>query len=371
MLKTEKTALLSALNAVIGAVKANHANPIMSDFLIEQDGDGILVTGGNLSIEIRSRCEAKVEEDFQDFTCPAHRLLEIVKNAPEAQINIDLIDNGLQVQIRSGRSRLKLPAMPGSDYPKLNAGSANHTIGLSAELLAKAIKGVAFATETSPSRPYLCGVHLRPVDEGMDVVGTDGRIVAKRTIQSIAFDQDIASLPAITIPNESIKTIDALLSGGDDVELMISKQMVTLSVGSTVLLTKLVEGNYPEYRRIKPADDAILAKFSAAALEGAVNRVLIATPDAAYGISFNFTKDTLSLSARDMKAGEGEDEVPIEATGEIVSGFNGKFIDSALAHLDGDKAELLVGKDAAPALLRCQGDEHNYFILMPTRVRAG
>jgi len=370
MLKTEKPALLAALSAVIEAVKANSQNPVMSDVLIEKAGDGISVTGGNLDIEIRSTCDAALTDDFRDFTCPAHRLVDIVKNAPEAAITIELIDEGRQVQVRSGRSKLKLPAMAAADYPKLNVARLQHSVSLSSEILAKALSGVAFAAETSDARPHLCGVHVRPMKEGMDVVATNGRIVAKRMIEAIAFDEDISALPSITIPNKAVRPIENLLSNGDDVEMQFSKQMIVFTVGRTTLTTKLVEGIYPDYRKILPAADSVTSKFSGAALGGAVTRVLIATPDAGYGMSFKFSSASLSLSARDMKAGEGEDEVPIEADGEITTGFNGRFVLSALAHLDEDKLELTVGQDAAPARLRAHGDEHNYIILMPTRVRA-
>lgn len=370
MLKTEKPALLAALSAVIDAVKANHKNPVLSDFLIERAGDGIAVTGGNLSIEIRSTCAATLDDAFTGFTCPAHRMLDIVKNAPEATIAIEMIGND-QVQIRSGRSKLKLPAMPASDYPKLSASKLPHSVALSSELLAKALSGVAFAAETAVARAHLCGVHVRPMKEGMDLVATSGLILAKRMIQALAFDEDISNLPAITIPNEAIRSIGGLLASGDDVEISFSTQTAVFVVGSTMLTTKLVEGNFPDYRRILPAAESVTAKFNASELDGAVKRVMIATPDSGYGMSFKFSPEAVALSARDNKAGEGEDEVAIEANGEITTGFNGKFVTSAIDHLDEEKLELIVGKDAAPAMIRRMGDDHNYIILMPTRVRAG
>lgn len=370
MLKVEKSALLAALSAAIDAVKTNSANPVMSDFLIERSQDGIFVTGGNMDIEIRSTCVATPSDDFRDFTCPAHRLFEIAKNAPEAAIAVELVEDGRQVQIRSGRSKLKLPAMSASDYPKLNVARLPHSVGMSSEVFAKAISGVAFAAETSDTRPHLCGVHIRPLKEGMDVVATNGRIVAKRMIDAIAFDDDISGLPAITIPNKAVRFVENLLSAGDDVEMQFSSQMIVFTVGTTMLTTKLVEGIYPDYPKIVPAPGSITSKISGSALSGAVTRVLIATPDAAYGMSFDFSKERLSLSARDMKAGEAEDEIQIEATGEIATGFNGRFVLSAIAHMDDDKLELIVGKEAAPAMIRHQGEEKNYIILMPTRVRA-
>lgn len=370
MLKTEKAALLAAMNVVIDAVKQKASVPVLSDVLVEPVKGGIALTGGNASIEIRSECDAEAQA-FDAFTCPAHRLLAIVKAAPDTRLTMEIVEDGRQVQIRSGKSRLKLPIMRGVDYPRLDAGKVQHTLSLNAASLAKAIDGVAFAAETSADRPYLCGVYVHADEKGMNLVATNGRILAKRSLPAIEFDQDITSIPGIIVPNETIGPISKILASGEDVSLELSKDKLMVTVGRTRLITKLVDGAYPDYRRILPSENGIVAGFSAAALSGAVGRVLIATPDAGFGMSFDFTADRLALSARDAKAGEGEDEIAVTATGDLTTGFNGRFVDQALSHLDSDEAELKIGLDAAPALLRCRGDDHNYIILMPTKVRAG
>ncbi len=371
MLKTEKAALLAALNVVNDAVKAKNTIPILADVLIEKDGAGITLTGGNLSMEIRSHCAAEVDGDFPSFTCPAARLLAIVKAAPDTRITIEVVEGGQQVQIRSGKSRLKLPAMKGPDYPKLDVGKVEHTASLNASSMQKAIDGVAFAAETAADRPYLCGVYLHADAKGMHLVATNGRVLAKRTLPAIEFDQDVSTIPGIIVPNEAIGPITKILGSGEDAEIQISKEKLVVAVGKVRMITKLIDGTFPDYVRIMPAKESITAGFSAQALASAVNRVIIATPDAGFGMSFDFTADRLALAARDAKAGEGEDEIAVTSSGDLVTGFNGRFVDQALSHLDGDDAELKIGKDAAPALLRRKGDEDNYIILMPTKVRAG
>ena len=371
MLKTEKAALLAALNVVNDAVKSKNTVPILSDVLIEKDGDGIMLTGGNLSMEIRSHCEAEVTGDLPAFTCPSSRLLAIVKAAPDTRITIELVEDGRQALIRSGKSRLKLPAMNGNDYPKLDAGKVTHTASLNASTMQKAIEGVAFAAETAADRPYLCGVYLHGDAKGMHLVATNGRVLAKRTLPAIEFDQDVSAIPGIIVPNEAISPITKILGSGEDAELQVSSEKLVIAVGRVRLITKLIDGTFPDYVLIMPSKDSIVAGFSAQARASAVNRVIIATPDAGFGMSFDFTADRLALVARDAKAGEGEDEIAVTSSGDLVTGFNGRFVDQALSHLDGDEAEIKVGKDAAPAMIRRKGDDQNYIILMPTKVRAG
>jgi DNA polymerase-3 subunit beta len=373
MFVTEKPALSDALAIVKDVVKSKNKFPILSNVLIERDGDMLTARASDLNLEISTRFAATIGEDFQPFTCPAHIFADIVRNAPEDRIAINAVQQAgviAAIQIKSGRSKLKLPVLPASDFPKLDAGSLKHQMSLGASKLQKALQAVEYAAETEAARYYICGVHLEPGEDGLTLVATDGKRLVKRIIAAIEFDQDdLSDIPRVTVPSDTVDRIIKLLDGRDDVTVELSDQKIRVAAGGTVLNSKLIDGNFPAYRQIVPDPSSYTSRFSGKALSDAVGRLLTVTPDAGNGILFNFTRETIALMARDISAGEGEDEVPAETDGEIRTGFHGRHLREALAHNEGDSFELLVGHGASPALLRAAGDLVNYTILMPMQVK--
>lgn len=373
MFVTEKPALADALAIVRDVVKSKNKFPILDNVLIEQSGDRLTARASNLTLEICTQFAATIGEDFLPYTCPAHIFADIVRNAPEDRIAINAIDQAgtmAAIQIKSGRSRLKLPVLPASDFPKLDAGSLPHELSLNASTLAKALRAVEYAAETNAAKYYLCGVRLEPCADGLVLVATDGKRLEKRTIPAIDFDQDdLSSMPAITVPSETVAKIVKLLDGIDTVVVEWSRERIRVTAGETTMTSKLVDGEFPAWRRIEPQPDSLVSRFSGKALSDAMQRLLTVTPDAGNGIAFDFGAEVISLRSRDIAVGEGEDEIAAETNGEIRTGYHGRHLREAIAHYEGDNFELLVSQGALPSLLRIAGNVSDYTVLMPMQVK--
>ncbi len=373
MFVTEKPALAEALAVVRDVVKSKNKVPILDNVLIERDGERLTALSSNLAIEIRTRFAATVGEEFIPFTCPAHIFADIVRNAPEDRIAVNAVEQAgvmAQILIKSGRSRLKLPVLPASDFPKLDAGNLPHELSLNAVTLQKALRAVEYAAETNPAKFYLCGVRFEPDDEGVSLVATNGVRLERRLIAANDFDQDdFSGMRAVIIPSESVDRIIKLLDGADTAIVQWSGDRMRVTAGETTLTTKLIDGEYPAWRRIAPEKDSLVSRFSGKSLGDAIQRLLTVTPDAGNGVAFRFTPETLSLRSRDINVGEGEDEITVETNGEIQTGYHGRHLREAIAHYDGDNFEMLIGPGAAPTLLRIAGHEAAYTILMPMQVK--
>ncbi|MDR6757806.1 DNA polymerase-3 subunit beta [Mycoplana sp. BE70] len=373
MFKTEKHAFVAALASIIGVVNRNAKIPIQQNALFERDSEAVTVRGTSMDIEMAARFTATVAADFEDFTVPAHLVADAVKSMPDGQeIRVERIDQAgkmIGIYVKSGRSRIKLPVLPASDFPKLDAATLPNQLSLASSVLARALKATVHAVSTDQTRYYLAGVYLRPKKEGLHLVATDGLRLSVRLIKAIDIDQEdaIAKLPPIIIPTKAVEAILKIIADGEDVTVDYSDMKLRISCASRVMTAKLVEATFPDYERIQPEASAIRTSFSASTLSGAIARVLVATPDAGLGVAFRFAAGALAINARDYAVGEGDDEIDCEADGEIETGYNGKHMREALEHTEGDAVELLTSTGASPSLLRAAGDDLNYTILMPMK----
>jgi DNA polymerase-3 subunit beta len=373
MFKAEKSALAAALAAVIPVVKAKNTMPILQNVLIERDGDQLMARGSNMDMEIAARFDAVILPEFEPFTCPGHLFNDFVKNAPETTVTVDATtgDTGLQsVRFKSGRASLKQPVLPAIAFPKIEAGSLKHGINIAGETLADAIEAVAYAAETDTTRPYICGVLLEGVSDGLNVVATDGKRIARRMIRANAFDEgvDLAELPRITLPSSIISAIVKALRDAEDVTLELSALKVRLVAGSVVLTAKLLDSNFPDWNGYVKAGTNI-ATVGNKALQDALGRALIATPETGNGVLFTFGDDGLTLTASDNMGGEGEDAIDAEIDKPLTIGLNGKHLRDALAHTTGETIEILLDDPSSPVVMRPQGDPVNLTMLLSMKVK--
>jgi DNA polymerase-3 subunit beta len=373
MFTTEKAALLGALVAIRDVARQKATIPILANALIEKRGDMLTVTGTNLNMEITSAFAADIAPDFQPFTCPASLLTEIVRNAPDG-FNITIEAIALHgrfdsVRIRSGKSKTKLPVLPAADFPSMKSGDMPHEFSLNASTLSKALSGVAYAAETNEQRFSLCGVYLDPTEQGLVVVATNRLRLAQRLIRMVEFDQEELTFEPIIVPNDAISPIVKILDKQPDVKVELSDAKIRITAGATSLISKLVDGEYLPYEKLKPSATAIKLSFSAKALSDAVARVLTVSTDAMSGIAFSFADGRVSLQSRDDKNGESEDEVAAVGGAAVQTGFHGKDFLAALAHLEKDEAEFTVSDDRIPARLSAVGDTDVVMMLAPMRVK--
>lgn len=374
MFRTEKPALLAALQTIRHASKGKATVPILSNALFERHEDRLMVTGSNLDTEISATFAAEIDASFEPFTCHAETLAEIVRNAPDGfNINVGKVvtAGGFEsVQIAVGKAKVKLPTLPATDFPSMKPDPLAHQFTLDAATLAKAISTVSYATETNEQRYAQCGVLFDREGEDLNIVASDGNRFARRTIRAIAFDDALPPFPAVIVHNDVVSVVIKILEKHDgDVTVEISDVKIRFVAGSTILTAKLVDGTFLAYRRFTTSAQPVVARISAKALTDAVARVMTVSGDAKDGVAFTFEPGRVSLLARDINIGEAEDEIAIECEGEVRTGFNGRFLRDALAHLEKDEVEMVVSTDRMPSLLRCPGDENTVMMIGALRMK--
>jgi DNA polymerase-3 subunit beta len=309
-----------------------------------------------------------------DFTCPGETFVKFVANAPHPEVTIEPVIMAEQlaaVTLVSGRARLRIPALPASDFPSMGAVENGYSLTVAAPLLRKAFESVRYAVGKDINRRWMEGVCLRGDAEGVEFLATDNKRASRHLIQAVAFDDDVdlKSFPQIIISGDIVDRIMQLSKGEQDIRLDIAYEKISLTAGNVVMTAKLIEGDFPEWRKYWPSENDFHACMQTVQFAEAIERVMLATPDRGHGVSLKFSDGQLMLRARDVSSGEAMDQIPAECVGERDYGINGAHVVQAIKHMDGDSAEMVIGEARAFAILREAGSEHNFTLLSAMQVK--
>lgn len=370
--------LAAGVARAVRAVERRNTIPILANVLLTAEAGELRLKATDLDIEISGRITAQVANEGTT-TLPAHTLHDILRKWPEgAELKLDITPDKGTATIRSGRSRFALQTLPGSDFPNLDAGAPEFGFVLPAEALASAIKRVQFAISTEETRYYLGGIYLHHTmsEAGAKVlrlVATDGHRLSMVELPAPEF----ADLPraGIIIPRKAVAEILRMAEeAGGDVHLAGTTGKLTAEAGGARLLTKLIDGTYPDYQRVIPRGNERSVVVDAGEFAAAVDRVGTVASEKGRAVKFGFDDGRVTLTVTNPDSGEATDEVEAEYTGgPLEIGFNGKYVLEVLAAIGTKgKVELLLADPGSPAILRATGPEgpttDALCVLMPMRV---
>lgn len=369
----EKATFHAALKAVVPVTKDNRTIPILTHVVLARSAGRLLVRGNNLDLEIAMTIDADFEDGFEDIACPGAQLDEFVKAAPGPEIEVTLQRTGGKVtslSLASGHSKLRLMTLSASDLPSLETGPLEHGFTIDGHIFAKALNAVIYAASTDKSRTYLHGAFIEPTPQGLAVVATDGYRIERRLVPIMAFDDNdtLADLPPTILPTATVSRLLALVADGKDLTLQVSDTKLRATVGNTTLLSGLVDGVFPDYRRAVPQLGEFSASFSTAALLAALTRVRIAITEKTKRVHLIFSEGSLLLKAKDDALGEAQDQIDAKSSGPFEIGFNLAFLKELIEHSGVETIEICASDPSVGARFRGRGDEESFAVLMPLRI---
>ncbi|MBD9621855.1 DNA polymerase III subunit beta [Ensifer sp. ENS06] len=372
MFKTRKAAFQAALSSVKDAVNSRNTIPHLANIAVERHGDLLRLRATNLDIEIAAPFEAEISADFSGFTFPMKTVTSIVSaidDGKDISFEAVMVGNKLEaVTIRSGRSKIKVPILPLADFPQLDKGALPFLLSLGSSSFIRCLSAVDYACANEETRPYLGGVYLDATETGLMFVATDGHRMARRLLPTSDIDDPIEGMPKVIVPRETAPLLVKHLPKDETLSISLSDYRIRFEAGNIVIISKLVEGNYPDYRRLSPASHKIRAKINGAELKAAIARVLTVNTEKGNAVCFSFDNTSATLTSREGDAGSAEDVVTTACDGEIVVGINGAYLRESIDHLDSDEIELDFNDPASPVLLRKPGETETHTIIMPMRV---
>jgi DNA polymerase III subunit beta len=367
----ERAALLKALGHVHRVVERRNTIPILSNVLLRADDGGLRLKATDLDIEVTETIPADVTGGGST-TVPAHVIYDIVRKLPEgAQVSLETTGDSGQMQIRSGRSRFMLQALPESDFPDLAAGDLPHRFTLPASDLKRLIEKTQFAISTEETRYYLNGIYFHTLDaSGIPVlraVATDGHRLARVEINAPTGSE---GMPGVIIPRKAVAEITKLVEdGGESVDIELSSAKVRLTFGGVVLTSKLIDGTFPDYQRVIPSGNDKVLTVEREDFAKAVDRVSTISSERGRAVKLALNEGRMVLSVTNPDSGSATEEVEVDYDSTPLDiGFNARYLLDITGQLDGDTAVFKLADPGSPTVIQDREGASALYVLMPMRV---
>lgn len=347
----ERADLLRALTATTRAVEARNTYPILANILLTATDDRLQVRGTDLDVEITTSCPAKCVPGAT--TVPAKTLLEIVRKFPDGA-EVTMVLEGETLIVKAGRSRFQLGTIAPDSFPNISTAEFAESFTID---LAALFKPVSFAASTDSNKFYLNGVFLHAQAGKLIAVSTDGHRLAKTFIPYAGPDF------AVIVPT---KTVNLMPQG--ELSLAVSDNKIRIEQGDVVLVSKLVEGTYPDYSRVIPANNERIVTADKDGLVAAIDRLsVVANERTGRGIKLTATDQNLALAVTNPDYGVSVEDMPVDFEGDSYEiGFNSGYLLDLLGPVAGD-VRLAFGATMGPVLIT--GDNDNWLaVCMPMRV---
>ena len=364
--------LVKELTATQSVVERKTTIPILSNFLIEAEGDRLSLTATDLDQAIRTSTEAKVKKPGS-CTIPARKLYDYIKLLPEGDISIKLLDNHW-VQIRSGRSNTKMVGMARANYPQAPELPTVSVTSISSVALKTLINRTIFAISNEESRYTLNGALLVIKAESLAMVATDGhRLSYVEKPNEIL--EGISGEKRVLIPRKALQELQQLLSNSDadKVEFADDEHTLFFRVGHRTLSTRKLSGQFPNFEAVMPRDNTKFAVVRSSELAAAIGRVSQFADERSGAIRLRLESNELKLSASSTESGESEDTIDTPYSSDpIAVGFNSIYILDFLKALGNEGEVRLEFKDSQSAgQMRPEDPDAEYkyrYVLMPMRI---
>lgn len=357
-----KEALLEGLQRIQNVVSNRATLPVLTNALLETTDTGLQLTTTDLEVGIRCTIPAKVQKPGST-TLPARRLAAIVRELPSSEITIE-VDGENIATIRCGASFFKIYGLPKTEFPEFPIAGEQTAITLKQSELKDGLRKTSYAISSDETRYVLNGILFSLADNKMTLVATDGRRLA-------LFDTDVEFPKSherdFILPTKAVTELQRLLSEEGEVTISTSENFAFFELSGTFLSSKLVEGNYPNYRQVVPGEAKERIALERDAFLNCVRRVSLLSSDKTSSVRLNFTRDNLDITANTPEVGEAKESLTIKYRGKDLSiAFNPEFLMDPFRNLANEEVYLELIDEMSPGVLKI--NTPFLYVIMPMRV---
>jgi DNA polymerase-3 subunit beta len=368
LVQVKRDALLKPLQAVTGIVEKRHTLPILSNVLIEKKQEKLTLVATDLEIQISTEfiIEGKVSGEDTKLTVSARKLQDILRALPEeAEALLEAQNNRLQV--RAGKSRFNLQTLPPNDFPVLAApGTAQAKISLSQKHLRELLLLVQFAMAQQDIRYYLNGLLLVLEGKQIKVVATDGH----RLSYAAGQQQQEQEKREVILPRKAVQELTKLLTESEDpVVIELYANQVIFRFANIELITKVIDGKFPDYTRVIPTNYQKHISVQRALLLQSLQRAAILSNEKFRGVRWVLTAGSLRISCTNNEQEEAQEELEVSYTGEPLDvGFNITYLLDVLNNVQDEVVDCTFGDANSSMLITLPNNSDFRYVVMPMRI---
>jgi len=359
-----KEALLEGLQRIQSVVSPRPTLPVLSNALLETDGEGLKITATDQSTAIQCHIPASVEVPGAT-TLPARRLAAIVRELCSSDVSLETDPKSVST-IRCMSSFFRIFGLPKEEFPELFEIKDAIRISMEQSTLLEGLKCTSYAISTDETRYILNGILFSLKNERLTLVATDGRRLALYEIEvGLPHGQELEFI----VPTKAISELQRLLKENSRLTLSITKNVVAFHLGTIFLISKLIEGDYPNYRQVIPSRACERIKLDREVFLGAVRRASLLSLNKTSSVCLAITGNKMDITAVTPEIGEARESLSVAYHGKDFSiAFNPEFLLDPLRNILDEQISLDFLDEMGPSVLRVPTKEKFLYVLMPMRV---
>lgn len=364
-IRVQREELLKPLALVANVIDRRQAQqPILGHVLLHTD-QSLEITGTDLEVELKTRVGNMKVLAEGSITVPGRKLFDIIRALP-ALAEIELKQDGERMVIKARSSRFTLATLPARDYPNIEMAAWDTEMEWAPEVLRRLLEKTHFCMAQQDARYFLNGLLFDVAETGIRVVATDGHrlAVAEQALEAPGAPRQVI------VPRKGVLEMMRLLGeGAKTVAVALSSNHVRVQAAESVLISKLIDGRFPDYEKVIPEKHKMIARVPRAELRESLARVAILASEKYRGVRLALTPGLLTLTAQNPEQEEAREELKIDYAGDDIEvGFNVGYLGDAVAALDGDEIELGLSDANSSTTLRAAASEGLFYIIMPMRL---
>lgn len=374
LIKATRDAVLRPLQQVAGIVEKRHTLPILSNVLIRKNGQQVSFLSTDIEMQITATASIGVGTESETITVSARKLLDILKALPSNdEVSIALAANKLT--ITQNRSKFSLQTLPATDFPTVVRSEQFPAKAVIAQKeLRRLLQLVSFSMAQQDIRYYLNGMLLVLDKKSLKAVATDGHRLAFTQVpvsdaEKISLTQGTEKIEVI-IPRKAITELQKTIREDDqEITIEIASNQARFILGDLEILSKLIEGRFPDFERVIPQNHTKKISFSREVLHGALMRVAILTTEKFKGVRLILSNQQLRISSTNAEQEEAQEDLMIDYEGELLDiGFNVQYLIEVLTTLQSPDITLSLLDQNSSALLTTDTDPEFRYVVMPMRI---
>jgi len=357
-----KDAFLDGLQQVQHVVSSRTTLPILSNVLIEANEDGLRLTTTDLDVGVSGTAAAEVSKPGAT-TLPVKRLVNIIRELPSAEVEVS-IDGKNVASIISGPSRFKIIGLTDGEFPPLADFQDAKEYKIPQTIFRNGLKKTSYAISTDETRYVLNGIFASFKEGKLTLVATDGRRLAM-----VDHELEFPSSHEVDfiVPTKAVQELQRHLSTEGELVLKLADNQVCFEIGSSIIVSKLIEGNYPNYRQVIPGESKERLTLSREQLLETTRRVSLLSSEKSNSVKLTFGQNQVDVMANSPDIGEANETLEVKYEGKEFSiAFNPEFLMAPLKSLEEDEVHLDLIDEMSPGVLRTE--DAFLYVLMPMRV---